>query len=128
MAGGNLEIITRLLGTPYSVDLGAAVFIIEDVGERPYRVDRALTQLKLAGSLDGVRAVGVGDFLRCEEEDGHPPSVAEVIEERLVTFDLPGVSGVPVGHGERNRAFSVGAKCAVDLGNGRIIVEEPAVG
>lgn len=128
LAGGNLEIVTRLLGTPYAFDLGAAIFIIEDVDERPYRIDRALTHLKLAGALDGVRAVGVGEFLRCEEEDGHPPSAAEVIEERLTTFDLPGVSGLPVGHGERNRAFSVGAKCAVDLASGRLIVEEAAVG
>jgi len=127
LAGGNLEITTRLIGTPWSLDLGAAVFIMEDVGERPYRVDRALTQLKLAGLLDGVRAVGVGDFLRCEEEDGYPPSVREVIDERLETFDLPAVTGLPIGHGERNRAFSVGARCAVDLGNGRLIVEEGAV-
>jgi muramoyltetrapeptide carboxypeptidase len=128
LAGGNLEMVTRLLGTPYSVDLGAALFVVEDVGERPYRIDRAWTQLKLAGALDGVRAVAVGEFLRCEEDDGHPPSAREVIEERLTTFDIPGVTGVPIGHGDRNRAFSVGAKCAVDLGNGRIIVEEPAVG
>ncbi len=127
LVGGNLELLTRLLGTPYAPDLGASVLLIEDVGERPYRVDRALTQLKLAGALDGVRAVAVGDFLRCVEEDGAPPSVEAVIEERLTTFDLPGVSGVPVGHGDRNRAFSVGARCAVDLGAGKLIVEEGAV-
>jgi muramoyltetrapeptide carboxypeptidase len=128
LVGGNLEILTRLLGTPYAPDLGASVLIIEDVGERPYRVDRALTQLKLAGALDGVRAVAVGEFLDCAEKDDRPPSVAEVIEERLVKFDIPGVAGVPVGHGARNRAFSQGARCAVDLGAGRLIVEEGAVG
>src|SRR5262249_62151516 len=99
----------------------------EDVGGRPYRIDRAVTQLKLAGALDGVRAVVVGDFLRSEEEDGSPPTADEVIVERLSAFDIPGVVGIPIGHGERNRAFPVGAKCALDLAAGRLVVEESAV-
>jgi muramoyltetrapeptide carboxypeptidase len=128
IVGGNLEMLTRLLGTPWAMDLGATIVVLEDVGERPYRVDRMLTQLKHASSLDGVRAIALGAFLGCEEQDGSPPSVAEVIEERLVTFDIPAIAGLPVGHGDRNRAFSLGARCAVDLGSGRIEVEEGAVG
>lgn len=127
LVGGNLELLTRLLGTPYAPDLGASVLIMEDVGERPYRVDRALTHLKLSGALDGCRAVALGEFLRCVEEDGHPPTVEEVLDERLTSFELPGVAGVPIGHGDRNRAFSLGSRCAVDLGAGRLIVEEGAV-
>jgi muramoyltetrapeptide carboxypeptidase len=128
LAGGNLELITRLIGTPWSYDLGATLLVIEDVGERPYRIDRMLTQLKLTGALDGVRAVCAGQFLRCEEDDGSPPSVWEVIEERLSRFDLPGVAGLPVGHGDRNLAFSLGARAALDLGQGKLVIEEGAVG
>lgn len=127
LAGGNLEMVTRLLGTPWALDLGASVFFMEDVGERPYRIDRMLTQLRLAGALDGVRAVAAGEFVACEEADGRPPSSAQVIQERLESLDLPGVRGLPVGHGDRNRAFPMGAKCAVDLGSGKLIVEEGAV-
>jgi len=127
LVGGNLELMTRLVGTPWALDLGAGIAVIEDVGERPYRIDRMLTQLRLAGTFDGVRAVIVGDFIRCEEADGSPPSVDEVIEERLVAFDLPGIAGLPIGHGDRNRAFPEGARSAVDLATGRLVVEEAAV-
>jgi muramoyltetrapeptide carboxypeptidase len=128
LVGGNLEMMTRLIGTPWAWDLGTGVVVMEDVGERPYRIDRMLTQLKLSGALDGARVAALGAFLRSDEADGSPPSVAEVLEERLTTFDLPGITGIPVGHGDRNRAFSVGAKCAVDLALGRIEIEEGAVG
>jgi muramoyltetrapeptide carboxypeptidase len=128
LVGGNLELVTRMLGTPWAFDLGATILALEDVGERPYRVDRMLTQLHLAGALAGVRAVALGDFLRCVEEDGTPPTVEEVIDERLIAFDVPGVSGLPIGHGERNFAFSVGSSCALDLANGSLVVEEGAVG
>lgn len=127
LVGGNLELITRLLGTPWAFDLGAGIVVMEDVGERPYRVDRMMTQLKLAHALDGVRAIVLGDFLRCEEADGFPPSVEEVLEERLTAFDIPAVASMPVGHGDRNRAFPVGARTAVDLASGQVVVEEPAV-
>lgn len=128
LIGGNLELTTRLVGTPWAFDLGAAIFVTEDVGERPYRIDRMLTQLKLSGALDGVRAIVVGDFIRCLEEDGYPPTATEVLEERLTAFDIPGVDGLPIGHGDRNRAFPVGARSALDLATGLLTIEEPAVG
>ncbi len=127
LVGGNLELMTRLIGTPWAFDLGATVVFMEDVGERPYRIDRMLTQLKLAGALDGVRAAAIGDFIRCDEADTLPPHAFDVIDDRLTAYDIPGVAGVPSGHGDRNRAFSQGAKCAVDLGEGKLIVEEAAV-
>jgi muramoyltetrapeptide carboxypeptidase len=127
LVGGNLEMVSRLIGTPWEIDTGAGVLFMEEVGERPYRVDRMLTQLKLTGSLDGVRAVAVGDFTRCNEPDGAPPTVAEVIEERLAAFEIPGIAGLPLGHGERNVALPIGATCAVDLAAGRMIIEDGAV-
>ncbi len=126
VVGGNLEIVTRLVGTPWELDLGASIFFCEDVGERPYRVDRMLTPLKLAGSLDGVRAVAVGDFTRCDDPDGGP-TVEAVVRERLETFDLPALSGLPVGHGERNVALPLGARGVLDLGQGQLVLEEAGV-
>lgn len=127
LVGGNLEIITRLVGTPWEIDTGASILFCEEVGERPYRIDRMFTQLRLCGALDGVRAVAVGDFTRCDEPDGSPPSTAEVINERLAAFELPGVAGLPVGHAERNIALPVGASCVVDLASGTLVLEEGAV-
>jgi muramoyltetrapeptide carboxypeptidase len=127
LVGGNLEILTRLLGTPWQLDLGAAILLFEDVGERPYRIDRMLTQLELAGQLESVRAAAIGELLRCEEADGSPPSAHEVVEERLAAFEIPAVTGLPVGHGDRNLALPIGGKCAVDLTEGKLILEEGAV-
>lgn len=127
LVGGNVELLTRLIGTPWELDLGASVFFLEDVGERPYRIDRMLTQLQLSSALDGVRAVAVGDLWRCEEPDASPPSALDVVEERLAAFRLPGVMGLPVGHGARNLALPVGARCAADLGESELVIEEGAV-
>ena len=128
LVGGNLEIVTRLIGTPWELDLGASLFFTEEVSERPYRIDRMLTQLRLAGALDGVRAVAIGDFHRCDESDGlGGPTALEVLDERLAAFELPGVAGLPVGHGVRNVALPMGARAALDLAAGRLEVEEGAV-
>jgi muramoyltetrapeptide carboxypeptidase len=124
---GNLEVITRLIGTPWQMDLGAAILGIEDVGERPYRIDRMLTQLHAAGLLDGVRGVVTGDFTRCEEPDGTPPDVWGVIDERLHRFEVPALAGLPFGHGVRNIALPVGARCEMDLAAGQLSITEGAV-
>jgi muramoyltetrapeptide carboxypeptidase len=119
--------VTRLLGTPWQFDLGASIMFCEDVGERPYRIDRMFTQLHLAGALSGVRAVVAGEFTRCEEPDGTPPDVRGVVDERLSSFDIPGLWGVPLGHGGANLAVPLGARCSVDLAENRLILEEGAV-
>lgn len=128
LVGGNLEMVTRLVGTPWQFDLGAGIAFFEDVGERPYKIDRQLTQLKLAGALDGVRAVAVGDFVRCDEPEGEGvPTALEVVDERLAAFQIPAVAGLPVGHGSRHLALPIGATCAVNLGEAKLVLEEAAV-
>jgi muramoyltetrapeptide carboxypeptidase len=127
LVGGNLELVSRLIGTPWAMDLGASVFLMEDVGERPYRIDRMLTQLRLAGALQGVRGIAAGEFLRCVEPDGLPPTVTDVLDERLLAFQIPGVVDLPVGHGERNLAMPLGARCALDLAEGTLVIEDAAV-
>ncbi|MCL6580401.1 MAG: LD-carboxypeptidase [Firmicutes bacterium] len=74
LAGGNLSLVAALLGTPYEPDTRGRVLVLEDVGERPYRVDRLLTQLRLAGKLDRTAAVALGEFVDCRdpEESGAP--------------------------------------------------------
>ena len=127
LVGGNLEVLSRLLGTPWQLPLAGAVFFVEDIGERPYRIDRTLTQLRLAGALYGVAAAIVGDLTRCAEPDGSPPTALEVFAERLASFGLPGLSGAPIGHGDRNLAVPMGARCLVDFAAQRVVIEEAAV-
>jgi muramoyltetrapeptide carboxypeptidase len=125
LVGGNLEVLSRLVGTPWAAPLAGAVLVLEDIGERPYRIDRALTQLLAAGALAGVRAVVLGDFVRCDEPD--MPSPEEVVVERLAPLGVPIVAGAPLGHGERNRAVPLGAACVVDAGAGTLTFREGAV-
>jgi muramoyltetrapeptide carboxypeptidase len=127
IVAGNLEMLTRLLGTPWEMDLGASLFVIEEVGERPYRLDRMLTQLHLGGHLRAVRGVVVGDLTRCVEPDQSPPAAIDVVDERLLAFDIPAVKGLPFGHGERNLALPWGAKASLDLAAGVIVLDEGAV-
>jgi muramoyltetrapeptide carboxypeptidase len=127
LAGGNLEITTRLIGTTLSLDLGAAVFIMEDVGERPYRVDRALTQLKLAG-LARRRARRRRRRLPALRGRGRLSAVG-ARGDRRAAGDLRSAGGDRLAHRPRRAQPGVlrRRRCAVDLGNGRLIVEEGAV-
>jgi len=124
--GGNLELVTRMLGTPWQVPLDGNVLFLEEVGERPYRVDRALTQLALAGAAK-LAAVVVGDLTRCIATDGIGPPAEEVVRERIARWGVPAVENAPFGHGERNRPFPLGGRVAVDAGAGSVTFLDGAV-
>lgn len=109
VVGGNLSLVAHLAGTRYRVPTAGALLLLEDLGERPYAIDRYLTGLALAGALDGARGVILGDFTDCDEKRGDPdPDVWAVLAERLETFELPWWRGAPIGHGARNRALWLG--------------------
>jgi muramoyltetrapeptide carboxypeptidase len=123
LLGGNLEMISRLVGTPWAFDLRDSILLLEEVGERPYRIDRSLTQLLLAGALEGVRGVVVGDLIGCHEPKPPSPTAEEVVVERLSRLGVPVWGGAPIGHGERNRAVPLGVRAR--LGNGRLEFLQP---
>jgi muramoyltetrapeptide carboxypeptidase len=127
LVGGNLEMISRLCGTPWALPLDGALLFLEDVGERPYRLDRQLTQLRLAGALDRVAGVILGDFIGCVEKDGSGPDAEAVLTERLAGRGIPVVAGAPIGHGERNRALPHGARARLDVAAGTLEWLEGAV-
>lgn len=130
LVGGNLEVFSRLVGTPYLPDLDGAVLFIEDVGERPYRVDRLLTHLDLAGVFNAVSAVVVGDFTSCKEPEGSrfpSPTVEDVLDERLGRLPIPVVIGARFGHGDRNRALPYGTMAELDTRHGVLAAMEGAV-
>jgi len=117
LVGGNLEVFSRLLGTPFLPDLDGAVLFLEDLGERPYRVDRLLTHLDLAGVFGAAAAVVVGDFSGCKERPDSTlasPPVEEVLLERLGRLAIPVAFGGKVGHGDRNVAVPYGTLVALE--------------
>lgn len=120
--GGNLTVLSALVGTPYMPPLDDVVLVIEDVGERPYRLDRVLTSLLAAGVLRGVRAVVAGTFSQCAPgPDG--VSAADVIAERLSGLDVPIVIDAPVGHVPENTPLLFGAHAKVDADRGHVAFE-----
>jgi muramoyltetrapeptide carboxypeptidase len=127
LVGGNLELISRLCGTPWALSLDGAVLLIEEVGERPYRIDRQLTQLRLSGALDRLAGVVVGGLVGCTEKDGSPPEAEAVIAERLGGRGIPVLAGAPIGHGPRNRAVPQGTRVRLESVAGTIDFLEGAV-
>lgn len=125
--GGNLEIVSRLVGTPWALSLAGALLFLEEIGERPYRIDRQLTQLELSGALDGLAGVVLGDFVGCAEKDGSAPDAEAVLVERLGRRGIPIVTGAPIGHASRNHAVPHGARARLDAAAGTVEFLEPAV-
>jgi muramoyltetrapeptide carboxypeptidase len=125
LLGGTLAVLTRLLGTPYLPPLEGAILLLEDVGERPYRLDRMWTQLALAGVFRQVRGIALGSFTGCEEKDADYSS-EEVLRELAASTGLPCAAGFPVGHGERNEALPLGVRVRLDAGSRTLAFLESA--
>jgi muramoyltetrapeptide carboxypeptidase len=126
LIGGNLTVLNHLVGTPWWPSLEGAVLLLEDVGERPYRLDRCLTQLRQARLLDGLAAVVLGDMTHC---DARPPElpVWTWLEEFFTNLRVPTLRGLPVGHGRRNHPLPLGALVRVDATHGQVTFLEGAV-
>ncbi len=133
LIAGNLTMLSMLVGTPWPVPLAGAIALIEEVGERPYEIDRYMTQLILTGSLDATAALIIGDFTRCEDAD--PPTgtpdpadaALRVVLERAREVGLSAAVGAPIGHGDRNEAVPFGADAILDLDRGTLEITEAAV-
>jgi muramoyltetrapeptide carboxypeptidase len=126
LLGGNLSVFSRLLGTPFMPELSGAVLLLEDTGERPYRLDRIWTHLQLAGVFERIRGLVLGSFIDCEEQ-GAPYSSADVLCELAAATGLPCAAGFPWGHGEVNEPVALGARVRLDAGARTLTFLEPAV-
>ena len=116
LIGGNLSVLTRLLGTPYLPDLRGALLFIEDVGERPYRLDRMWTHLDLAGVFardTGVAGIVLGEFTTCLEPSAdYTPDT--ILEELARATNLPCAAGFLFGHDDINHSLPHGCLAELD--------------
>jgi muramoyltetrapeptide carboxypeptidase len=127
--GGTLTQLAASMGTPWAFDPPqGAILFLEDVGERPYRLDRLITQLKLAGILRRVAGVMLGTFPQCDEPGG-TPTAREVLAALFADFTGPVVAGVPVGHVEGpSLTLPLGVRVrVVARDRPRVVIEEAAV-
>ena len=130
LIGGNLEMFSRLIGTPYLPDVAGAILFFEDLGERPYRIDRLLAHLDLAGIFGAASGVLLGDFSGCREPEAtraDSPTAEEVLVDRLGRLPIAVALGGAFGHGTRNRALPYGTLCELDTAAGTLTALEGAV-
>jgi len=97
LAGGCLSLVAAMVGTPHAVETRGRLLFLEDVNEKPYRVDRMLTQLRQAGALDGVAGLLFGEMPNCFE--GEEVCLREVALDLCGDLGVPIAAGLPSGHG-----------------------------
>lgn len=112
MMGGCLSVLVTTLGTPYEIQTAGKLLFLEDIGEKPYRIERMLTHLKMAGKLERLAGLVFGDFTDCEG-DG-PRSTREIIAEYFHDAPYPVVMGMPAGHGRENFMLPFGVRMELD--------------
>ncbi len=114
--GGNMTVLQSSLGTPSALKPAGHFLFFEDLNERPHRVDRMLTQFAQAGWFDKCRAVVLGEFILTKARDRR--ELWEDVFKRFAnSVDIPVVSGLPVGHGARNRVLPLGTLSHLRLGS-----------
>jgi muramoyltetrapeptide carboxypeptidase len=96
--GGCLSMLAASLGTPFEIQTNDTILFIEDIGEKPFRIDRMLVQLRLAGKLDKVRGFVFGEMLDCAPPKGETYTLQQVIMRVLADYDVPVVYGLKSGH------------------------------
>lgn len=132
LTGGNLTLVSTLMGTPYEPDFSGKIVFLEDIGEAPYRIDRMLTQLILAGKFDKAKGIMLGIFVDCEVEEDDPDypdtlSLKEVITERLKSLKLPCVYGMPFGHLADNAVIPMEVNAELDADKHKLRIAESAI-
>ena len=124
---GCLSIIVSLLGTRYLPDLRGGILLLEDVGEKPYQVDRMLVQLKNAGILGKIAGLVMGRFTSCwpKVNRGQHLELAEVLLELTASHPVPIYMGVPYGHHPERLTLPVGARVEISARGGLRLLEDP---
>lgn len=132
LIGGNLSIAVTFLGTPYDVDYKNKILYLEEIEEKPYRVDRMLTQLFQAGKLEEISGVALGIFRKCDAKVGsakgeHTLSLKEVLYNKFYDLGVPVIYGLSFGHVENKYTIPFGINAELDVQKQTLTLTEPAV-
>lgn len=124
LVGGNLTLVCSTLGTPYQIEAKGRLLFLEDTNEAPYRIDRYLSQLRLAGILDDVSGVILGDFTAKNDEEAQ--DIGRVLREYFGQAKVPVLMGFPIGHRSHNATLPLGATAELDADKGTLrLLENP---
>jgi muramoyltetrapeptide carboxypeptidase len=128
LAGGNLTVLSAIVGSKYLPDWEDRILFLEDIDEKLYRIDRMLTQLSLAGILSRVRGVIFGTCSGCRPGDEYGSlTLEEILDDHLKPLGVPAWSGAMIGHTGRQFTLAEGAEVEINATRGTIKMLEPAV-
>jgi muramoyltetrapeptide carboxypeptidase len=128
LLGGNLTVLTAILGSPYVPDFDGAILFVEDVGEAYYRIDRMMTQLRITGVLGRLRGFIFGTCSECTTGDGYASlTLEEIFADHIKPLGIPAWQGAMIGHGMPQWTLAVGLDVEIDATAGTIGMTEPAV-
>lgn len=128
LIGGNLSVISGIVGSPYFPGTSGAILFLEDVGEPPYRIDRMLTQLKLAGVLDGLAGFVFGQCVACGPGSGYGSlTLEDILRDHIQPLGIPAYAGAWIGHVEPLWTLPIGGAVTIDATTGTLQMQTPAV-
>ena len=120
--GGNLTTLCHLTGTAFAPSFESAILFIEDRGEATYRIDRMLTQMKMAGCFDGLAGLILGSFTEC----GDFEPIVQVVTDLFKEETFPMMAGFPIGHGTDNVTVPIGMPATLDTFKQTLSFDQPA--
>ena len=129
LTGGNLSLIASLAGTEYQLNTKDKIVIIEDVDEKPYKIDRMLTQIIDSSGLNGAKGILLGVFDKCnpKAEDKNSLTLMETLKDRLGKLDIPVYYGFSFGHIKNNCTIPFGISARFDTEKQQIELMEEAL-
>jgi muramoyltetrapeptide carboxypeptidase len=132
LVGGNLSLVTALMGTPYEIETRGRILFLEDVGEEPYRIDRMLTQLRLAGKLEQAAGIVFGECSECAPNDYKPSfawdsTLGEVLDNILGSARVPVFTGLTIGHTADQLTLPLGVQAVLNADEKTLELKEAGV-
>lgn len=128
LVGGNLSLICSLMGTPYELDMENNILFIEEVNEKPYKIDRMFTQLLLSGKIQQCAGIILGQFTKCSlPHYERSLTTEEVIKDRILTLNKPTLINFMSGHSYPKLTLPIGANVELDCEKQLIKVLNPVL-
>jgi len=126
LLGGNLSVLTAMIGSDYLPDWEGNILFLEDVGEDIYRLDRMITQLKISGILKQLSGFVFGQCVNCERSNSYSQTLQQVFQDHIRPLGIPAFSGAMFGHLSKMITLPVGLTAKIDADKGTIAYKEAA--
>jgi muramoyltetrapeptide carboxypeptidase len=127
LIGGCLSVLVAMIGTPFAPKFDGRILFLEDTGEKAYRVDRMLVQLRQAGVFERVAGIVFGAIRPIEGSEAERVRIAEFVADQTAGLSVPVLVGIEAGHGTENLTLPFGVRVRLESAGRRLVIVEPAV-